>query len=311
MAALAAVPNGASVLFWLNWSELGKGPLGEALGGAERELSGVGPIGSICGSDPTKKISQLVVVVAPSGADELDLGIVAVGDLPAALVLDCARAVILRRGGQPVQSRLGSFTTIRDRAGGSAEVAVREAGPVLVGKGAYLRAMAETADGLQSSIEANEVHRSMRGALGRGGELLLTVVLPPRWVETLSDDELARESPLSAVRILAARLDVGQRVRLRGLMGCTDAAACKRVGDLLRELGHGLFRDLLREVGVSDEQVRFSTHDRQVNVEIDLTPRQAGDLIGRALAVATSTPLGPPESDAGLRADEVVLPTQP
>ena len=116
--------------------QLRQAGLGEIAGS---DVGALGPIG--CGKELSDGLSELALALAaaPASAEgEPQFGIVAIGALPAARLLSCARQAIAKRGGTPVVTRIGSFDSVRDaqRPGDAGEIAVKEGGPAPLGSGA-------------------------------------------------------------------------------------------------------------------------------------------------------------------------------
>ena len=64
-----------------------------------------------------------------------ELAIIASGPFQAESVVRCAEQAISKKKGQAVRTALGSFLTVRDQRGTSGEVAVRDAGPLVISNG--------------------------------------------------------------------------------------------------------------------------------------------------------------------------------
>jgi hypothetical protein len=152
---LAAVPADSFMVVSIDVASLAQSPLGEALvgelkgEGGERAatLLGVDSITTTCGFDPLPHLRSIAVAV-PEGGERGDFGVAASGTLGKEALANCAKAVIAKRGGEATTREAGSFTVVSDaRTPGGAEVAFREGGPYLVGRGAWLGRMIDAADG--------------------------------------------------------------------------------------------------------------------------------------------------------------------
>jgi hypothetical protein len=227
--ALSALPPGAQVLARIDLTQVRKSALGAALTGGGRELSGLGSLGEICGFDPTEQIRELAIAMPESGA-EPELGIVATGDFDADRIIGCVAKVITRRGGTPALSRIGDFASVRDRSRDGAEVAVRSGGPVMVGEGAYFRAMLDAADGRGPTLLGDEAHAALREAVAGHGAISLTFITRPGWLTRWVPQDEASEAPLGAVRAGALRIDLDPQPRATLLLSCPTPAACSELG---------------------------------------------------------------------------------
>ena len=197
--AIAALPPGAQLLARFDLVRIRQSGLGSAITGGGRELTGLGSLTELCGFDPTEQIQELALATPAAAGDEPALGIVATGDFEPERILSCVAKVISRRGGTPTQSKLGEFSSVRDRSRDGAEVAVRSGGPVLVGEGAYFRAMLDAADGRGPTLLGDEAHATLRDAVGGHGALSVTFVTRPGWLERWVTRDEAGAAPLGAV----------------------------------------------------------------------------------------------------------------
>jgi hypothetical protein len=284
---LAYLPAGARVQAVINLTRLRKSRLGATLTEDGRTLPGVGRLSEVCGFDPSEQVRALGVTVAPSSnARGLDFGIAAIGDFSERRISACARAVIRRRGGVPVQTRIGSFLAVRDENGHGGEIAVRDGGPVLVGAGGYLLAMIDAADGRAPAASGDALHAALQKAIGERGALVVSAVLPADWLERWAGVELARASLLSKVRAVALRLDVAPRVEVHALVGCTATPSCNAARQLLGDLVQGWLTPRLEHAlgRRLAHPVRIRAAARDVHVDLVLTQGEAGTLLERVLA---------------------------
>jgi len=313
LSALDALPADNAFVATVDLVRLRQSPVGAVLAGKGRELPGVGRLDDVCGFDPTLDIRELAIgVPASTDRDEpRDFGIAATGDFSAKRIAACASRVIKRRGGSPVETRLGSFIDIRDRRHTGGELAVRDGGPVLLGGGSYLRAMVDAADKQGPSERRDKLHTVLRRSVGEHSTLVATWVLPSDWLEQLSGSDLSRLSPLSRVRAAALAVDVSPRVEAHAVVGCAKTAACKAVAALLEDLGRTTVGPLLRrELGTDlAKRVRISTEPHEVHLHLALSSEEAALLAARAVSrlESASTPSAsglssaPPAPGASLR----------
>lgn len=252
--ALSALPPGARLLARVDLAQVRKSALGAALTGGGRELSGLGSLGEICGFDPTEQIEELALAM-PGDRAEPELGIVATGDFDAERIIECVAKVITRRGGTPTVSRIGEIASVRDRSRDGPEVAVRSGGPVMVGEGAYFRAMLDAADGRGPTLLGDEAHAALREAVSGHGAVGVTFVTQPGWLTRWVPDDEASEAPLGAVRAGALRIDLDPQPRATLLLSCPAPPVCSELGKwaerMTTKLRAGLAIDPISESTVS------------------------------------------------------------
>jgi hypothetical protein len=228
----------------------------------------------LCGFEPILALRRVAFAVparsqAAPGAS--DFAFIAQTSLEPEPVLRCAEAVIKKRGGQPVRSSLGRFTSVRDQTKPLGEVAIRDDGLFVLSGGQYFRDVLDAANGAAPGDEAARLRTQVHAAVRRrvAPSLLAVTLLPGATL------------PLPGVQVLGLGLEVGQDVRLRGFVGCASAAAC---GDARRMLEQ-LKADIARDAGLSGLQ---SLSVAEHGVELDVTGRlpreQLGPLLSQLLA---------------------------
>jgi hypothetical protein len=241
---LAIIPPGSAFLLSADLRSLARGPFGVFIAERLGRSAGASKLAKLCGFDPLARLDQLALAVpsANLAAQEHpeDFGIVASGRFRAADITRCATAAITARGGEAIETKLGSFDSVRDRKASSGEIASKD-GLVVVSGGSYLRELLDSAEAHADTREARDVrHAELRRALGAGA-LLATWVLGEGWFERVAGGETnARLSPLSALKTVAARLDVGQAADLLVLLDCADSEGATRIASLLSELRSSL-----------------------------------------------------------------------
>lgn len=293
---LADLPAGAELEAVVNLDRLRQSPLGATLTNDGRMLPGIGRLNDVCGFDPSRQIRALgVTIAAAPNARVPDFGVAATGEFSARRISACARAVIRRRGGVPVQTRIGSFLAVRDEKGHGGEIAVRDGGPVLLGAGSYLLAMIDAADGRAPAASSDEFQAALQRAVGERGTLVVSAVLPADWPERWAGAELGRASGLSKVRAIALRLDLAPSVEARAVIGCSAVPSCQAVRRVLDQLvadwltprlEHALGRPLAHPI-----QVRAAP--REVRVDLDLAQPEAQTLLERLAALLGPAPNSP------------------
>jgi hypothetical protein len=235
-----AIPVDTTVLVTVDLSKLRSTPFGESLLGRDRQVEGVGRLRELCGFDPLELVRDLAVVV-PSRQDA-DFAVIGVGAFAAEPIVDCASKLIERRGGQPLRSSLGSFVTVRDASSsdGAGELAVRS-GMVLLGGGAYLRTLVDTADGRLPRMERGGAHAELRSALASELTAAATIVLTPAQREVIRE-ELAESSsaiPRTLGRVRAAAIGLrleGETLHTMATVAADDDASAEALLELVGAL---------------------------------------------------------------------------
>jgi hypothetical protein len=311
---LGAVPSGAAFVATLDVKALRRSELGAMLAGAGQEAPGLGRIADVCGFDPTTQIQFLAVAVPAATAQhqaELDFGVVAVGPFDAARLADCAAAVVARRSGAPARTTIGSFLTVRDRnRDSSGEIAVRDAGPVLISGGSYLRDMIDAVDAKIPSVLQDELHQTLRRSVGTDGTLVATWVLPPGWLERLVGSFAVAASPLSSIRAAALRIDVSPRVRAHAVLGCKTAESCRDIAAGLRQLRVAWQKEALSSMqrGALAERIKVASSGQELRVKLSLSQAEAELLAKELLARLGPTPSTAPTGSAPAAPTEVLRP---
>lgn len=241
---LALIPSGSAFLLTADVPALQRSEVGALL--AQRVGRATGKLATLCGFDPLRRLNQLAIAVPSAGNANQpehpeDFAIVASGQFTAEEIVRCASASIRERGGDPVTSELGHFSSVRDRAHerGTGEVAVKDGGPLIVSGGSYFRELLDAAEGraVRSEPAASDArHAELRRTLG-AAPLLATWLLGDGWLErVVGEGGDARLSPLSGMRSVAARVDGGHEARLEVLLDCADSDSAARISSLLGEL---------------------------------------------------------------------------
>lgn len=246
-SALSIIPPGSAFLLSVDLRSLTRAPLGVFLGERLQRSAGASKFVGLCGFDPLTRLDQLALAIpsanlAAAGHAE-DFGIVGSGRFRSAEIARCAQAVINARSGEVVQSKLGSFDSLRDRKASSGEIASKD-GLVVVSGGSYLRELLDSAEAAPGPDDARDVrdarHAELRRALGPG-PLLATWLLSEGWFERVAgDDTNAKLSPLSALKTVSARVDLGRTAELRVFLECADSEGAERISSLLGELRSSL-----------------------------------------------------------------------
>lgn len=219
------VPRNAGLVFEVDLVALRASPRGrDALDGLLAKL----PASTACARDVLASVDRvgLAVPVGSGYADEL--AIVAIGPrLRAKETLSCAEAVLRLRGGEPRTGTLGAFGTVQEASGERGVLAVRDGGPIVLGRGVWLAAVLDVAEGVTGSLRGDPVHdvgrRAQKGALAT-----LTYALPEEVRSTLGAGLPASAQPLLRVpsAIAAVRFDEGGDTLGVDLEATCDPTTC-------------------------------------------------------------------------------------
>jgi len=221
----------------------------------------------LCGFEPL--LAMPFRAEAAVGA--ADFALIADTSLETDAVLRCAEAVIRKRGGTPVRSHLGRFTSVRDQGKPLGEVAIRADGLFVLSGGQYFREVMDAANGAALGDEAarlrTQLHRGMRRRLAPSQ--LAATLLP------------GASLPLPGVRALGLGLEVQSDVRLRGFVGCASTPACGEARQLLERVKS----DIVRDSGVAGlESLRVEQHEVELDVTGRLPREQLGPLLSQLLS---------------------------
>jgi hypothetical protein len=238
---LAMVPRNAALELSCDFERLRKSELGALANEQLNRLGGGGDLAKRCGFDPLALIDRVALGIPtaqdpPGGAG--DFALLAAGHFKGDAIVGCGEQLIRDRGGEPTRSSLGALASVRDRNGGSGEVAARDNGPLIVSGGAYFREVADLANEpphAGSLAARNPEHAALRKALG-DGTILVSWLVPDGWFGRVADDERAKVSALAAVHAVAARVDLASNVRVTVLLSANDEPAAETVSTLLSRL---------------------------------------------------------------------------
>ena len=242
---LSILPPGSAFVLSTDLRALARAPLGAFIAERLGRSAGTSKLTRACGFDPITRLDQLALAVPSAGlaAQEHpeDFGIVASGRFSVAEITRCATTAITARGGEVIRTKLGSFDSVRDRKA-SGEIAARD-GLLIVSGGSYFRELLDSAEGNAAALAAGDPreasdtrHAELRRALGSGA-VLATWLLGEGWFARVAgEDTNARLSPLSALKTVAARIDVEQNAELLVLLDCIDSDGARRIASLLGEL---------------------------------------------------------------------------
>ncbi|MGO8997175.1 MAG: hypothetical protein ACLQVI_27990 [Polyangiaceae bacterium] len=342
---LAAVPADSFMVVTIDVVSLAESPIGQALAGENGaragSLLGVDSITATCGFDPLPHLRTVALAIpeGPMGAageaERGDFGVAASGSLAREALESCAKALIKKRGGEAMARQSGSFTVISDgRAPGGAEVAFRDGGPYLVGKGAWLTRMIDAADGRVPSTlsSSSDTHASLRADLAArdvDAEAIRATAILPQSVRARVEHEMVLEAhegdravkamegvlgvAAAAFGVHAGRNQSGQdETRFLAELRCDTEAACDAVSTLILHTRLGWSGNLAYRLLGLGPLIDNLAVERQGTALFVRTHAPAGDLakvVSRALdappkKAARVVPTSPDEvfpahSDAG------------
>jgi len=316
--ALDAVPNGALLVATADLGVLRASPVGGRFLQQGREIQGLGKVRDVCGFDPLDSLTELALAI-PAAGEAGDFGVVGAGPVDDEALLACAAKVIEARGGRSVVTTVGSFRTVRDAElptpGG--EIAVRKGGPVLLGGGAYLRAMIDAADGRSPSVRASVAHAELGRAVGEAA-VRVTVVLTPEQRETLAAELRGAGggvAPASSLVAAGLGIQLGPVVSLHGVLACEQAKPCAALAEDLRSARDARAADgatRLIGVGAVLQRVQIEAEGLLVQARVEMPADDAAQLVDRVLTLrGFRHPMPsdePPRHEAPPPADEVVRP---
>jgi hypothetical protein len=336
--SLDAIPSGALLVATADLTALRASPVGAPFLREGREIPGLGKVRDVCGFDPIDTLTEFALAI-PAAGDTGEFGLSAAGDVDAEALLSCAAKVIEARGGRPVITSIGSFRSVRDVAAGasSGEIAVRRGGPLLLGGGAYLRAMIDAADSRTPSIRSSVAHTRLAGEIG-GASVRVTVVLTPDQRKALAE-ELTNSgetgSPATSIAAGALGAKLGPSVELHAVIACDSEAAAKSLAVTLKTARDDRASDFAtRLVGWSAvlEQLQIEPKGLLIHARVSVPADQAVPLAERLVTLRSfrhpmpeepptpiqpapsgspsAAPPSPATSGAAPRPDEVIAPSE-
>ncbi|MFW5739275.1 MAG: hypothetical protein ACOC1F_02795 [Myxococcota bacterium] len=236
-----------------------------------------------CGRNLTRRVETLALwAPAEPGAS---FGIAARAPVSEEAVWSCARSTIVARGGRPTSRAVEGFRVITDEAlgPGSAQIAVREPGLLLLGRPATRSRMMDALAGRTASVGAGD-HARMREALGRSADLMVTVIVSEGLRSRVSR-WLGEPLPLlSAVPLLGAAADLRSTTHLRVIVWCDSAHACRELAGRLRAKRERVLGSLaMRAVGLAAllEDAQVEQQGSQLSVRLSAPAHRVLSLIDR------------------------------
>jgi hypothetical protein len=288
--ALDAVPSGALLVAVGDLAALRGSPLGGPFLREGREIPGLGKVREVCGFDPLDTLSELALAI-PAAGDEGDFGLVAAGDVQDEALLACAAKVIEARDGRPVITSIGTFRAVRDATlpASGGEIAVRKGGPVLLGAGAYLRAMIDAVEGRTPTIRSSLAHSHLARGIG-GAAVRITVVLTPDQRRTLDEELKTASGSARGSSIVAGALGVelGPSISLHGVILCDSAGACRDLAGSLQTAKDARAGDMGTRIvgfGAMLDQMQIEAKGEEVHARVTVPADEAQKLLERLVAL--------------------------
>ena len=305
VAVVDVLPRNAAMILEIDLATLRRSPAGrDAL-----ELLVQKPLEAKarCAGELLRGIDRIGIAVPAGSGFEDDVAIVAMGTwLRAGEVSSCAQGVVKERGGAPIVLKQGTFTTVQDGDGMHGVLAVRDGGPLVVGRGPWLSAVVDVADGVAKSLRDDPVHdlarRSKVGAFAT-----LTYALPEELRADLATKLPKGTQVLSKIPSLVAALRLDETDG--GTLTLEAEAACAgEVCTDLAKLAEGAREMLAHDpratlLGVKDDLAHATITAEStrlvVTVRVRIERLQAiwKQLEGQT-AIAPSLPSGHPEPSA-------------
>lgn len=325
---LSALPEDSFMAATVDMKALRASPLAAPLTslGLDRLAAGAAIQGAsaTCGFDPAAKIDELAIAL-PEAEDTGDFGLAMQGAVGRDDLVECARKVILARGGHPTVAPQGAFTFVDDTSV-AAKLALHEGGPFLLARGPWLTKMVATVEKKSPSIEANALHLELRRALGPAA-VVVTALLPAKLRDRLRREMNAELTGAAGNAAMAGVLAVkaagvalvpgvaGGTTELTAELRCETADACTEVKKLVERKRDGWSKDLtfrLLGIGPLIDALAIETHEATLRATTHLPADDARRLIERAIEMtAPHRRASAPPVPASPRTPDEVVPARP
>jgi hypothetical protein len=170
-----------------------------------------------------------------------------------------------------------------------AEIAVKKGGPVLLGAGAYLRAMIDAADGRVPNIRSSVAHARL-GEQVRGATVRATMVLTPGQREDLAKNLAEEGGPSGAASLVAGAIGItaGANVAIHAVIACESEAGCAEVARILTRARDERANDLATRIaGFARvlQGVRIQAEGETVQITAEVPSDEAAVLLERLLVL--------------------------
>jgi hypothetical protein len=269
---LHVVPLGPQLLVTANVEAVGL-PAAKALFG-EGASSLLG-LRELCGFEPLLALRRVLFATpfrAAQAQGASDFAFVADTSLEPEPALRCAEAVVKKRGGVPVRSKLGAFTSVRDQTKPLGEVAIRSDGLFVLSGGQYFRDVIDAASGMARGGEAARLRSQIHDGIRRR-------LAPSQLVVTLLPDS---GFTLPGVNALGFSLELERDLRLRGFVACPTPEACAQVQHVLERAS----AEAAREPQLSGlSSLKISPRGAQLDVAGRLPRQQLGRFLAQVFSL--------------------------
>lgn len=276
---LEAIPRSSFIAATVDFAELRRSPIYEAVFGAStqapgadpmRRALGVGALADACGFDPLARVERFAVSV-PEDGDRGEFGVAAKVEVTRDELEKCTRSLAEKRGGHAETKEVGSFVVLDDASSGSAtrsRLAYSPGGLLVVGKGTWLDAMLGAAERTKPGLRDAPEHVALRASLTsregfRTPTLVATAILPRSLRERLKGEmgaEIGAQDTSSAmmagvlgVSAVGVAIEVGgpgKNVDASVELVCDGPEGCEAVERLVQKKRKEWSGDLsLRMVG--------------------------------------------------------------
>jgi len=293
VSPLSFVPPGPAFVLSADIAALRRAAIGRMIAKRLNGMLGASSSWSkLCDFDPLVALDQVALAMPSSTEGEpgtgTDVAFVATGSFSAAQITRCATAAIGSRGGDPVTSQIGTFSTVRDRKTTDGEVAARNGGPLILSGGAYFRELLDAAEGHAPKLEHQDPrdaeHSELRRAVG-AGTVVASWLPGAHWLERIAG-EGAQLSPLKELRAVALRADLADSPRLIALLACSNAAAANQIYQLLLALSTTLDPKL----AALNRRVVMTQNDGRLRLELALSEAELEALVDATTVDADAPP---------------------
>jgi len=290
---LQVVPAQAAFVLTLELDNLRASPFSKLI-----DNPAVGPV-ELSG-DCSRRALQSVRRIALWVPDDAttDFGVIAVGSVEASRWIACTHETIASRGGVVTTSQADGFTLVSDASQGreGPMVAVREGGPVLIGRAVLVHRMIAVVGGRMPSAATEGDHPRMREALGAPRDATATLLVRPgvrERMRTIAGGDV----PITRVTAVGAGLSAAPEAGLRAVVWCDGAEVCSALAAVVAERRDELRGSMALRVarlGTMLDGARVGTQGNTMLVETAASSTQIVEVLQR-LSGWGETPSGADE----------------
>jgi len=280
---LAAVPDGATAVGWLDVGAVRGSPLWSKLVTDRGGEKGIDRIESQCGFDPLDQLRDLVVFVNGESPRSLEhVGFVGRGELDRSALSDCVRKVVGKEGGSVERVDIDGVPAIAGGKGSSRAAFVARDG-VAVGSEQTVRGVLGVVRDDAASMSTDATLRRLWKHVAGGREVVVVAHVPERWRHALQryvDERLGGSlGPLEAFG-LGARVSDGLGLGVSLEMGSANHAKAL-VSALRRTVEHALDDPLLSlsAAGSALRAIETDVSGSEAVITVDLREGQVEELV--------------------------------